>query len=371
MRIEKNKVIYLGIVALATYVVIYYWDTLINGIGTLFKASSPLILGCVIAYILNIVMSFFEERVLDKCKNKIVIRLKRGISILMSIATIVIVFFLIARLIIPEFKSCIELLVAGIAAMIEDVSMFLKNNPDIAGFLPENISNLDVSMINWQGLINGVFDWFRVGASTILVYVSSFFSTAFNIFVALIFALYILSGKERLKEQITRIINSYLHKNIGNKIFYIGKIVDNSFHSFMVGQCIEAIILGTLCISGMLILRLPYAMTVGVVIGVTALIPIAGAYVGAVVGAIMVFTVSPVKATIFIVFILILQQLENQLIYPKVVGDSIGLPGIWVFAAVIVGGGLFGIMGVILGIPVVSVFYQLLRNDLTKRESIK
>ena len=127
-------------------------------------------------------------------------------------------------------------------------------------------------------------------------------------------------------------------------------------------------ILGALCTIGMLILRLPYAVMIGVFVGCTALIPIAGAYIGAIVGVIMIFTVAPVKSIFFIVFIIILQQLENQLIYPKVVGSSIGLPGIWVFAAVMIGGGLFGIQGVIFGIPIVSVFYQLIKNDLNKRE---
>lgn len=132
----------------------------------------------------------------------------------------------------------------------------------------------------------------------------------------------------------------------------------------------EAVILGGLCIIGMLILRLPYAVMIGVFIGCTALIPIAGAYIGAIVGVIMIFTVSPIKAVFFIVFILILQQLENQLIYPKVVGSSIGLPGIWVFASVMIGGGLFGIQGVLFGIPTVSVIYQLIKNDLRKRENV-
>ena len=197
---------------------------------------------------------------------------------------------------------------------------------------------------------------------------TSFFSVIFNFVVGLIFAIYILGGKEKLANQFKRIVSTYTNGKISTKVFYVLKVTDECFHNFIVGQCIEAVILGALCTIGMLILRLPYAVMIGVFVGCTALIPIAGAYIGAIVGVIMIFTVSPVKSIFFIVFIIILQQLENQLIYPKVVGSSIGLPGIWVFAAVMIGAGLFGIQGVIFGIPIVSVFYQLIKNDLNKRE---
>ena len=160
----------------------------------------------------------------------------------------------------------------------------------------------------------------------------------------------------------------YLKPAWNEKIRYVVGIFDNSFHKFIVGQCIEAVVLGVLCIIGMTILRLQYAMMIGTLIGFTALIPVAGAYIGAGVGAFMILTVSPVQALIFLVFVVILQQLEGNLIYPKVVGSSIGLPGVWVLAAVTVGGGIMGITGMLLGVPTVAAVYQLIRNDLNKEK---
>ena len=158
----------------------------------------------------------------------------------------------------------------------------------------------------------------------------------------------------------------YLKPAWNEKIRYVVGVFDGSFHSFIVGQCIEAVVLGVLCIIGMTLLRFPYAMMIGTLIGFTALIPVAGAYIGAGVGAFMILTVSPIKALLFLVFIVVLQQLEGNLIYPKVVGKSIGLPGIWVLAAVTVGGGVMGIPGMLIGVPAVAAVYQLVKQDLNR-----
>ena len=275
----------------------------------------------------------------------------------------------IALLIIAQLRSCIEVLVAGIPAFSNHIIDLIKENPHIQDLLPESVSTLNIDMVNWKEVIDNTLKWFTLGAGTVIEYVTSFFSIIFNFVVGLIFAIYILSDKENLSNQFKRMIKTYTNDKISKNLFYVLRVTDQCFHNFIVGQCMEAVILGGLCIIGMLILRLPYAVMIGVFIGCTALIPIAGAYIGAIVGVIMIFTVSPIKAVFFIVFILILQQLENQLIYPKVVGSSIGLPGIWVFASVMIGGGLFGIQGVLFGIPTVSVIYQLIKNDLIQREN--
>lgn len=159
----------------------------------------------------------------------------------------------------------------------------------------------------------------------------------------------------------------YLPQKMTDGILYVAKTFDNSFHHFIVGQFVEAFILGLLCTIGMLILQLPYAAMIGSLIGATALIPVAGAYIGGVVGTFMIFTVSPVKAMIFLLFLVILQQLEGNLIYPKVVGSSIGLPGIWVLATVTIGGGIAGVGGMLLGVPIIASLYQLLKGDVQKR----
>ena len=182
--------------------------------------------------------------------------------------------------------------------------------------------------------------------------------------MALIFSIYLLLGKEKLGRQLQKIMERYLRDGWNKKIRYVVGVVNDCFHRYIVGQCTEAVILGVLCMLGMLLIRLPYATMIGALIGFTALIPVAGAYIGAIVGAFMILTVSPVKALIFLVFIVILQQLEGNLIYPKVVGSSLGLPALWVLAAVTVGGGVLGVPGMLLGVPLSAAVYRLIRNDV-------
>ena len=203
--------------------------------------------------------------------------------------------------------------------------------------------------------------------STVNVIVNTVTSVAsgfVTFFMALIFSIYLLLGKEKLGGQLEKIMGRYLKKEINRKIRYVVGVINDCFHRYIVGQCTEAVILGVLCMLGMMIIRLPYATMIGALIGFTALIPVAGAYIGAFVGAFMILTVAPVKALIFLVFIVVLQQLEGNLIYPRVVGSSLGLPAIWVLAAVTVGGGVLGVPGMLLGVPLTAAVYRLVRNDV-------
>ena len=199
--------------------------------------------------------------------------------------------------------------------------------------------------------------------------VGSVFGVVFNFVVALIFAIYILSSKEKLGGQAKRIVHAYVKP----KWIAVGKRVlttaDSTFSSFIVGQVTEAVILGSLCTVCMLIFRFPYAPMIGAFTGVTALIPVVGAYLGAAVGAFMILTQDPLKAVLFLIFIVVLQQVEGNLIYPKVVGGSIGLPGMWVLAAVTVGGGLLGVPGMLLGVPAAATLYKLLAYDVNERNA--
>ena len=185
--------------------------------------------------------------------------------------------------------------------------------------------------------------------------------------MGLIFAVYILFNKEKLASQADRLMRSYMKPKSEERFRYFCATADKCFSSFIVGQCTEAVILGLLCAIGMAILRIPYASTIGTLIGATALIPIVGAYIGAAVGALMIVVVDPIKALWFLIFLVILQQVEGNVIYPKVVGSSVGLPGMWVLAAVTVGGGLGGIGGMLLGVPAAATVYKLLENDVHRR----
>ena len=200
--------------------------------------------------------------------------------------------------------------------------------------------------------------------SAVITTVSSVFSALVTGLLAVIFSIYILLGKDSLKEQFGKLLRRFLNPKWQGRMCYVMHTVDDCFHRYIVGQCLEAVIIGCLCAFGMGLLRLPYATMIGALVGFTALIPVAGAYIGAGVGAFMILTVDPVQALVFLIFLVILQQLEGNLIYPRVVGSSLGLPGIWVLAAVTVGGGIMGIGGMLLGVPLAAAAYRMLRDDV-------
>lgn len=247
---------------------------------------------------------------------------------------------------------------------LEEAAAWLEENN--AGNTADMLKNVD-----WNSVMDKVADVVKSGftsfVNSTLTAVGAVVGSVVNFFIGLIFGIYILSGKEKLHSQVSRIMHAYMKERTVARIRYIYRTANETFSSFIIGQCTEAVILGTLCTIGMLLFRFPYAPMIGAFIGATALIPIVGAYLGAAVGAFMILTVDPLKALLFIIFIVVLQQLEGNLIYPRVVGSSIGLPGIWVLAAVTVGGGLGGIGGMLLGVPVAATAYKLIRNDVAGR----
>ena len=374
MKLEWKSCFRLGATVFLTFLAIHYWSSLTGLIGVLFSAASALIIGCVIAYVLNILMSFYEKHYFPKNQSKAVEKSKRVVCMLAAMLTLVAVVVLIIGLVLPELAACIRLLIAEIPEAIDSAVAWLEETGLLATVMTED-AVASLMSINWQEKMTELISVLAAGvggvAQVAVDAVSATVSGVAQFVIGLIFAIYLLIGKETLGGQVNRLMEHYLKPAWNEKIRYVVGIFDNSFHKFIVGQCIEAVVLGVLCIIGMTILRLPYAMMIGTLIGFTALIPVAGAYIGAGVGAFMILTVSPVQALIFLVFVVILQQLEGNLIYPKVVGSSIGLPGVWVLAAVTVGGGIMGITGMLLGVPTVAAVYQLIRNDLNKEKGTK
>ena len=374
MKLEWKSCFRLGATVFLTFLAIHYWSSLTGLIGVLFSAASALIIGCVIAYVLNILMSFYEKHYFPKNQSKAVEKSKRVVCMLAAMLTLVAVVVLIIGLVLPELAACIRLLIAEIPEAIDSAVAWLEETGLLATVMTED-AVASLMSINWQEKMTELISVLAAGvggvAQVAVDAVSATVSGVAQFVIGLIFAIYLLIGKETLGGQVNRLMEHYLKPAWNEKIRYVVGIFDNSFHKFIVGQCIEAVVLGVLCIIGMTILRLPYAMMIGTLIGFTALIPVAGAYIGAGVGAFMILTVSPIQALIFLVFVVILQQLEGNLIYPKVVGSSIGLPGVWVLAAVTVGGGIMGITGMLLGVPTVAAVYQLIRNDLNKEKGIK
>ncbi len=365
-KIDLKSCIRIAITVFVIYLGIHYWSHAANLIKTLFVATLPLFIGAVLAYPINILMSFYENKLFKNAKNKFIVKSKRGICVLLSILTLVAIIALVIALVVPQVTSCVKLLIAELPAffnlVVEKISEF--------DFVPEDII-ATLSAIDWKSKITDIIKTVGSGIGSVMdvviTTVSSVVSGVTTAILAFIFAMYLLSSKEKLGSQFKKIMNRYVPQNIIEKITYITSVADESFHKFIVAQCTEALILGVLCTAGMLILRLPYAVMIGAVTAVSAFIPVVGAFIGGGIGAFLIFMESPVKALIFLVFIVLLQQIEGDLIYPKIVGSSIGLPSIWVLAAVTVGGGVFGILGMLLGVPVASTVYKLIRNDVNRQ----
>ncbi len=362
MELSKKFCWRAGITVFLLYLAIYYWSSIAKIISLLIGAALPLILGGVLAYIFNILMSMFERHLFPKAKKASAARIRRFLSIGCSLLVILLILFLVIKMVVPEFVSCVNALIRQAPATI---NKFLQN-PTILKYLPEDweerLANLD-----WQSMISHIASILVSGVSGAVDAVSTIFSGVVTVMFALIFALYLLLGKETLSRQGMKLIHTYLPEKWQCRVIYTLNLLDKSFHKYIVGQVTEACILGGLCIIGMSIFRFPYATMIGTLVGVTALIPIAGAYIGAGVGAFMILSVSPVKAIWFLVFIILLQQFEGNIIYPRVVGSSIGLPGIFVLATITVGGAMFGILGMLVGVPLVAALYQALRDDVKRR----
>ena len=353
------------------YLCVYYWAKVSRFLSAFLGALSPLLLGLVIAYVLNILMSWYERHYFPKQQKKPWIQKSRtAVCLLAAIITLIAIVALIVGLVVPELVSCVKLLLSEVEPALEK----LLESKWVAQLVPADIlQKLDA--IDWSDVIDKGIKMVASGlssaASALFSTVSSVISSVVNIFLSIIFAVYLLIDRDRLKGQGRRLLDCYLPRRFNQSVTHVLQVTNDCFHRFIVGQCLEAVILGGLCIAGMTVFGFPYAMMIGTLIGFTALIPIAGAYIGAAVGAVMILTVSPVKALLFLVFIIVLQQLEGNLIYPKVVGNSIGLPALWVLAAITVGGSLMGITGMLLGVPIAAALYRLLKENVTYREKQK
>lgn len=352
------------------FLVIRYWEKLEGLISVGVGAATPLLIGCVMAYVINILMGFFEKWYDKLFKVEVARKIKRVVCLILAFLSLAGIITLIINLVLPELINCIASFIRLIPGALQTV-VDIVGEEQILQMFPQLQEGFDFSTISTQveQLIKTVLGGVGGAVDSIMNVVTSAVSVVVNVVIGLIFSLYVLLDKESLGRRCKTLISTYFSK-ASDKIFYVTKVLDDSFHSFIVGQCLEAVVLGTLCVIGMLIFQFPYAVMIGVFIGFTALIPVAGAYIGAAVGAIMILTISPLKAVQFLIFIIVLQQLEGNLIYPKVVGKSIGLPGIWVLTAVTVGGGVLGIGGMLLAVPLFAAGYRLIREDVIRREVI-
>jgi len=349
------------------FLCIFYWQSFVNVLGKVVSAAAPLILGAVIAFVVNILMTKYEKWFFPSKKSGAVASVRRPLCMILAFLSAICIIALVIWLILPQLVLCIQTLLSSLPGLINN----FINKVNEWEFIPDDILDT-LSDIDWKSRIEQIVKTVMTGiggvVNTLAKTVMSLFSGIVTAIIGIIFSFYLLIEKDNLKRQLGRVMKKYVKDNIYKKIIYVFGVLNDSFRKFIVGQLTEAVILGVLCTIGMLIFNFPYATMIGALIAFTALIPIAGAYIGAITGAVMIMTVSPMKALGFLVFILILQQLEGNIIYPRVVGSSIGLPGIWVLAAVTVGGGVFGVGGMLIGVPLTSALYKMLRDDLNKAD---
>jgi predicted PurR-regulated permease PerM len=371
MKQEWKGALRFGAVLFVLYLAVHYWEKLAALTALAAGAAFPLVLGAIIAYAVNILMSIYEGWYFPGSQHQAAVKSRRPVCLLLAYASLVAIVLLIVRMILPELIQSVSLLLQELAPILQALSV--KLNESLG---PNQLAGLFASdgTVNWQELATKAVNFLLTGLGGVMGSLMSLISTAvsaaFTAIVSIIFSIYLLTGKEKLSRQCALVLKTYLKPSWYGRLLYFLETLHNCFRRFVVGQCTEAVILGLLCMGGMLLFQFPYASMVGALIGFTALIPVAGAYIGAGVGAFMIFTVSPWKALLFLLFISVLQQLEGNLIYPKVVGSSIGLPGIWVLAAVTIGGGVLGVGGMLLAVPLAATLYQILRDDVARRNAV-
>lgn len=346
---------------------IRYVGTIAASIKWVVGLVKPLIIGFILALMLNVPMSFVERRLLKKSKLQ---KGKRPLSILLALILVMGIFIGVAFLVVPELVEAVKMIITIITGGIDQLVAMENSLPEdaLGGYLGR--WNID-----WLGLKEQLNGWLKeqgdVFVNQAVGAAGSFLSTVVTAVISLTFSIYILANKETLKRQITRLMRVWLPAKLMEPAIHIASVCSDTFKRFVAGQATEAIILGTLCMIGMAILQIPYAPMIGALVGVTALIPVVGAWVGAIVGTVMILTVAPFKAVVFLIFLLTLQQVEGNAIYPRVVGSKINLPSIWVLAAVTVGGKLGGPIGMLLGVPAASAAYALLKEATQYREERK
>ncbi|MBQ3562984.1 MAG: AI-2E family transporter [Clostridia bacterium] len=372
MELNKSnvkRIIFIIFAAAAIFWAVMNYAIVISAIRWIIGVFSPLILGASFAFVINLLLRPIERGwdwlFLRKGDSPIAKKLKRPVSIFISIiltlGAIVAIFFII----IPEVTRTLRTIIDALPDYFEELKAWWKG---ISDFLAEYSIILPELEFESSSIIAKLTELVTTSGESIfnqtINTTTAIVSAIFNVFIGFAFCIYLLAGKERLIGQSKRTLIAAFSEKKAKRIFSFFSRVNDSFSHFVTGQVLEAIILGLLCFIGMLILGLPYASVVSVLVGVTALIPILGAYIGTAIGAFLILVESPIKALWFVLFIIVLQQLEGNLIYPHVVGKSVGLPGIWVLAAVTVGGNIYGVMGMLVSVPVCSVIYVYLSEKV-------
>ena len=380
----KLKYFYIGLTAFLTVaacVVFFFLIYRLPGIFSVFKkilsVTQPVIIGLIIAYLVNPIANSINSTLLKLSKKyfnkrpEIARKISKGISVIGALAAFLLILVLIIYMIVPQFidsiSSMIKVLPGQLDAFISKISSEFERNKDL-----QNLINTvyeyekDWLQNDLAGYVNSFATYFATGVWSVISFLKNFA-------IGLIFALYILFNKALLMRQFRKLLYACLNNTVVEHIFKTGDKANKIFSGFIYGKLLDSFIIGVLCFIGISILKIPYTMLVAVVIGVTNIIPVFGPYLGGIPCAALILLTDPVKGLYFIVFIILLQALDGNFIGPKILGNSTGLSAFWVVFAIVVGGGLFGIIGMIIGVPLFAVIYYLITafvNFRLKRKNL-
>ena len=364
----KQGIQWLALIAVFILAVIN-WSYLVQTVTMIWSVIFPLILGGMIAFVLNLLMTWIEKYLYPNAKNKYLKASRRPVAIILAILVVCLVIAATVVIVLPQLASAIMTLIEVVPETIENLTNWF-NNQDALVPLVNDLANK--ANIDWNSIFTNVASGINNVASSLATTSVSVLTTSVgavtNIFLGILFAIYILFSKEKLAKQVDRLLTVYVRDDIHQLIENVARVANETFSKFISGMVIEAIILGALVTAGLFILQVPYAAMLGVLQGVMALIPIIGAFLSGAVGVVILLALNPTYAVVYLIFVFFVQQLEGDLIYPRVVGDSIGLPSMWVLFAVTVGGGLMGIPGMLIGVPFLASIYKIIKIDVAYRE---
>lgn len=367
----RTLIKYLVIITLFILVILN-WQSVWGVASTLLTIAKPLIYGFILAYVLNILINIIEPRMFPNTDNEFLQKIRRPLTIALSFLVIVAVLVLTFSLVLPQLINVITSLIQSVPSFVTSITDWINN---LINNIPGASAWIQEIEIDWRSVAsNAVSALETIGQGLLSSTISTITSVAgfiINLLLTIIISIYVLASKETLISQFQRFSFANLSKDNFQKVFYTLSMLNDSFKNFISGQVVEALILGMLIGVGMWIFQFPYALMIGVLTAVFALIPIIGAFLSGAVGFVLIFVQSPIQALWFIIFVVVIQQIEGNLIYPKVVGNSIGLPSLWVLVSTTVGGSLLGIPGFLIGVPTASFFYRLLSNNTRYKEAEK
>lgn len=357
-------IILAGIVAL----IVLNFSTILNYLAKLISVLNPLLLGVLFAFILNIPMVFIEKHYFKNNKALWVKKSRRIVSLLLSLIIVLGVIIVTITLAVPQLSNAGKIIIEKFPKIFDEASNWvggkLAANPIIAQRwenFSQNSESFIQNIVNKSGgIVEGVFS-FTLNA----------LGGVFTFIFGLMFAIYMLISKESLLDQAKKISRAYLSAYRRERMGRVLSVVNETFSGYLTGQMVEALVIGIITTIALMILRFPFPTMIGTLTGLTTFIPILGAYAGGVIGFLMILTVDPIKALFFIVFIVLLQQIDGNFIYPRIVGNSVGMPALWVLVAVLLGGGLFGIVGALLAVPTFATLYKLLKMDIQNKLSLQ